>query len=563
MERSTAAHRVIGKLIGNTGDPMRLQVALKDSFSARRGEFVRILHQEDRTEAPLPVLGRIVSLSRSNVLFSEAVSEGVADLTLLPGTRVTGETLHATLELLGYMDPSSGQPRIPRRPLDPGSEVLGVDFEFLRDFYRFDPANSIHLGNLVGYERGANTVPVFLDVNRLATEHVAVLAMTGAGKSFTVGRLIERLVGLHNATVVVFDPHGEYGRAFKGGQVHFSDAVAGTDDERDRLQLKQVRENLLTLCAKEGRGIVVYTPDLAEFHTKYAGKNKILALSLDQFDLDEFSAVLPGLSEPQQRVLDAALRFWTKTTAPPRTADALLAMLTDRLDDLRHWEELTEAEASALNTRSAAVVAIRLRRLLNESKSFYCTGMASPLEVKAMVGRPAETGGRLVIIDLQGMSDSARQIVVALLSTEILNASFDKSDSIRPVFLVYEEGHNFAPAGAPSLSRNIIKRIASEGRKFGVGFAIVSQRPSKLDPDVTSQCNTLIVMRLKNPDDQHFIVRASDMLSRHDIDELPALSTGEALVSGRSIPAPLLIKIGLKALEHGGESPDVLREWNP
>jgi uncharacterized protein len=563
MERSTAAHRVIGKLIGNTGDPMRLQVALKDSFAARRGEFVRILHQEDRAEEPLPVLGRIVSLSRSNVLFSEAVSEGVADLTLLPGTRMTGETLHATLELLGYMDPSSGQPRIPRRPLDPGSEVLGVDFEFLRDFYRFDPANSIHLGNLVGYERGANTVPVFLDVNRLATEHVAVLAMTGAGKSFTIGRLIERLVGLHNATVVVFDPHGEYGRAFKGGQVHFSDAVVGTDDERDRLQLKQVRENLLALCAKEGRGIVVYTPDLAEFHTKYAGKNKILALSLDQFDLDEFSAVLPGLSEPQQRVLDAALRFWTKTTAPPRTADALLAMLTDRLDDLRHWEELTEAEASALNTRSAAVVAIRLRRLLNESKSFYSTGMASPLEVKAMVGRPAEAGGRLVIVDLQGMSDSARQIVVALLSTEILNASFDKSDSIRPVFLVYEEGHNFAPVGAPSLSRNIIKRIASEGRKFGVGFAIVSQRPSKLDPDVTSQCNTLIVMRLKNPDDQNFIVRASDMLSRHDIDELPALSTGEALVSGRSIPAPLLIKIGLKALEHGGESPDVLREWNP
>ena len=107
--------------------------------------------------------------------------------------------------------------------------------------------------------------------------------------------------------------------------------------------------------------------------------------------------MLPGLSEPQQRVLDAALRFWVRTTAPPRAADALLAMLTGRLDDLRHWEELSEAEASALNTRSAAVVAIRLRRLLNESKSFYCTGMANPLEIKTMVGRPAETGGRLVM----------------------------------------------------------------------------------------------------------------------------------------------------------------------
>ena len=71
-----------------------------------------------------------------------------------------------------------------------------------------------------------------------------------------------------------------------------------------------------------------------------------------------------------------------------------------------------------------------------------------------------------------------------------------------------------------------IKRIASEGRKFGVGFSIISQRPSKLDPDVTSQCNTIITMRLKNPDDQRFMAKTSDMFSKADIDELPSLSTG-------------------------------------
>jgi hypothetical protein len=100
--------------------------------------------------------------------------------------------------------------------------------------------------------------------------------------------------------------------------------------------------------------------------------------------------VLPGLTEPQQRVLDAGLRYWIKTTAAPRTADTLLGFLTDRLDDLRHWDELSEAEAGALNVRSAAVVAIRLRRLINESKSFYCTGMDQPLDVKAMVGPSIE-----------------------------------------------------------------------------------------------------------------------------------------------------------------------------
>ena len=107
----------------------------------------------------------------------------------------------------------------------------------------------------------------------------------------------------------------------------------------------------------------------------------------------------------------------------------------------------------------------------------------------------------------------------------------------------------------------LFRSIAAEGRKFGVGFGIISQRPSKLDPDVTSQCNTIITMRLKNPDDQRFITKTSDMLTKADIDELPALSTGEALIIGRSIPAPLLVKVGTKALVHGGQSPEVVKEW--
>jgi DNA helicase HerA-like ATPase len=168
-----------------------------------------------------------------------------------------------------------------------------------------------------------------------------------------------------------------------------------------------------------------------------------------------------------------------------------------------------------------------------------------------------------VIIDLQGLSDDARQIIVALLASEILQAASSKTEPTRPCFLVFEEGHNFAPADGASISRGIIKRIAAEGRKFGVGFAIISQRPSKLDPDVTSQCNTLITMRIKNPEDQRFIAKSTEQLSQADLDELPALSTGEALISGRSIPAPLLVRIGFKALKHGGESPQILNEWAP
>ncbi len=75
---------------------------------------------------------------------------------------------------------------------------------------------------MIGYDKGSNIVPVYLNVNKLVTEHLAVLAMTGSGKSYTVGRIIERLVAEMNGTVVVFDVHGEYGKAFEKGEIHFN-----------------------------------------------------------------------------------------------------------------------------------------------------------------------------------------------------------------------------------------------------------------------------------------------------------------------------------------------------
>jgi len=552
-------HQVLGRLVGNTGDPSNLSMAMNSSFAGRRGEFVRISHQERKDEPFTDVLGRIVSIHRSNVLYNSGMGSAVTDLELMPGAQITGENLYARLELVGYKDRSTGRIRMPRRPLDPGANVETVDFHFLSDFYDFNEATSLHLGNLIGYDRGENVVPVYLDVTNLATEHLAVLAMTGAGKSYTVGRIIERLVALHNATVVVFDPHGEYGRALAGGKLQFND-FSENEDPRDERSLPQIQD-LLKRLTDAGAGIKVYTPQDTTFRHKYAGENIELAMQFDKFEMDDISEVLPGLTEPQQRVLDVAIRYWRKIEKEPRDINRLRDLLGDGLDELREWDQITEAESRALNGRSAAVASIKLRRILLEAKAFYHPSLQAPTNIHRMVGRLGEKKGRLIIVDLQGLSDTAKQILTALVSSEILRAASSKTDPIRPVFMVYEEGHTFAPSGEQAISLRIIKKIAGEGRKFGVGFAIVSQRPSKLDPDVTSQCNTIIAMRLKNPDDQRFILRVSDMFSKADVDELPGLSTGEALVSGRSIPAPLLVKVGTKALVHGGESPKVLDMW--
>ncbi|EDY20983.1 protein of unknown function DUF87 [Chthoniobacter flavus Ellin428] len=553
-------HQVLGRLVGDTGDPTNLSMMLNSSFACRRGEFVRIRHREREEEEETDVLGRVLSLSRSNLLYNSGMGSSITDLELMPGARLTGENLFGKIDVVGYRDPVTGQIRIPRRPLDPGARVETVDYQFLSNFYQFDEQSSLHIGNLVGYDRGANIVPVYLDVNKLVTEHLAVLAMTGAGKSYTVGRIIERLVALHNGTVVVFDPHGEYGRALQGGQIRFGESTP-EDDPRDAASLERIRE-LMKRLNEAGAGIAVYTPQNPSFRAKYAGANSELALQFDHFEMDDIAEILPGLTEPQQRVLDVAIRYWRHIQPEePRDINRLRHLLGDGLEELQEWSELSASEAQALNSRSAAVASMKLARVLYEAQSFYSAAIAQPTNVHDITGRPADRKGRLVVVDLQGLSDTARQIIAALVSSEILKAASSKTDPIRPVFLVYEEGHNFAPANGQAVSHRIIRKIAGEGRKFGVGFAIISQRPSKLDPDVTSQCNTVIAMRLKNPDDQRFIARTSDMFSKADIDELPSLSTGEALICGRSILAPLLVKIGSKALVHGGESPAVLNVW--
>jgi DNA helicase HerA-like ATPase len=308
---------ILGRLVGNTGDPTNLSMVLNSSFAGRRGEFVRVRHREQEDGSATDVLARIVSISRSNVLYNSGLGRAVTELELLPGAHVTGEQVMGKLEAIGFRDPDTGQIKMPRRALDPGAPVEPVNFQFLSAFYEFQEYSSLHIGNLVGYERGSTAVPVYLDVNRLVTEHLAVLAMTGSGKSYTVGRIIERLVAINNGTVVVFDPHGEYGRALQGGQLRFNERPDELDDQRDQAALPAIRD-AFTRLREAGAGISIYSPQNASFRQKYAGANQELALQFDHFEMDDISEILPGLTEPQQRVLDVAIRYWIahETTTP-------------------------------------------------------------------------------------------------------------------------------------------------------------------------------------------------------------------------------------------------------
>jgi len=128
-----------------------------------------------------------------------------------------------------------------------------------------------------------------------------------------------------------------------------------------------------------------------------------------------------------------------------------------------------------------------------------------------------------------------------------------------PVFLIIEEAHRFA--SRDSRSYRVLRTILSEGRKFGVGVCLISQRPSKIDSDILSQCMTQVIMRIVNPADQENIKSSVESIGKEMIEELPGLTKGQALVAGVAINSPVLIRVRNRLTSHGGLSKNAPQEW--
>jgi len=143
----------------------------------------------------------------------------------------------------------------------------------------------------------------------------------------------------------------------------------------------------------------------------------------------------------------------------------------------------------------------------------------------------------------------------------VLSDIYDKAATDQfeyPVFVFVEEAHRFIPAEGSTYSSGIIKKIAAEGRKFGVFIVLITQRPSKIHSDALSQCNSQIIMRLTNPHDQKAVSSSSERLSESLMEDLPGLNTGEAVVVGEMTRAPLMMSVKKRRTKEGGSDIDII-----
>jgi len=315
-------------------------------------------------------------------------------------------------------------------------------------------------------------------------KHLAILAMSGAGKSYSVSVLLEELLELpkeHSIGIVLFDVHGEY-------------------------------KSFAEPAPKE----------YVSYHnkTKYfdASKMKFALHSLNDSLLFKF---LGDISLTQQRELLKILREF-KSSPDKQVFD---------LDDLIKYIEDSDLKSNVKDPLLGWLNLIESQNIFAKTSSFDIFNIADP--------------GKLTIIDLSNVLDMQRkQLIVAYLSSKLFELRRD--EKIAPFLIILEEAHQFIPQSGSEeymKTRSIFETIAREGRKFGACLCLVSQRPVNLSTTVLSQCNTQILLRIINPNDLIHIKESCEGLDEKSAKIITGLDVGEALFVGSSVKFPVFFKV--------------------
>jgi uncharacterized protein len=406
------------------------------------------------------------------------------------------ENLLGIARVIGYRD-EQGVVKLPTVPFRPGAKVFLSEEPLIAEVLGLK-----HRGNTgayVGMLRN-HSLKIELDINQLVQRHVSVLAKTGGGKSYLLGVLIEELLR-HKVTCVIIDPHGEYGSLREAGPKNGVHARFGVETQGFP---KQIQE---------------YSPD-----STLNPSAKPLTFSLRHLDPRDL-LVFMGLTNVKQYL------------APLK---ALLEEVAAANPDFTVKDLVRAAE------RGEGAVAELLHERLEYVEQTKLLGPKGT-SLTDLIQKGVAT-----LINLRGVAPDVQELVVARLALTIFDNR--KKNKIPPLFLVIEEAHNFAPQQGSATCSRILKNIASEGRKFGLGLCVVTQRAARIDKSVLSQCNTQLILQVTNPLDLKAIAQSIEGLTSGMTEMIQSLPVGVALVTGGGYHTPLFCEVRPRASKHGGES---------
>jgi DNA helicase HerA-like ATPase len=457
------------------------------THAAEIGAVVRLLGSHGRS------FGVITSLKRNGRRLGE-------DDDLLVEIRLVGE-------ILGD-DPEGGvfQRGVSNHPALDGP-IFSATRDELRIMYARPDAATIRLGTL----RQAPDLDAFAITDNLLGKHFAVLGTTGAGKSCAVTLIMQAILDAHPfGHIVMLDPHNEYARAFAGRAELLNPATL-----RLPYWLLNFEEIAEILVSRES------PPDRA--YSEMAILRRAILAARQTFAAGERDAAQITIDTPVPYRLSELVRIIREEMGAFNKADssAPYQHLISRIESVASDKRFEFMFSSFLVQDNMDKVLSQILRV--------------PVD-----GRP------ITIIDISGVPSDIVDVVVSVLFRLIFEfALWSERGKSPPVLLVCEEAHRYVPQDertgfAPT--KRSIGRIAKEGRKYGLGLCLVTQRPAELSVSSLSQCNTIFALRLGNEHDLEFVRHAVPDSSRWLMDALPALNTREAIVVGDGVPVPMHIR---------------------
>jgi len=461
----------------------------------KRGKYVKIV-----TKTGEELIGIVSNINLTDELYRQSggrleLIRGYEELTL-----VRNEVI---VSILGTLTSDGVDRRILSTPT-PGDRVYPLDDEKLSEIFS---NGDIEIG-VLNTQRG---VRVTLDLNELATKHLAILAMTGSGKSNALGIIILNLLEKFTyPRILLIDTHSEY------------IPLKFIDGYEDRVRIYAPRGRLRDALIDIGI-------DVEDLEIPY------WLLNIDEW----YSLIgLDARATKQRRIFRAALRSVKENELPgSRLNDPIyfeIGHLLNMLERMRDSDEVLMKLEDALD---------------NEDYDFIFTPSNAlqlkddPKKMFFLITKPVLSNG-LNIISLGGLSSEVQNVVTSMLLRWLFRISIEAKLKRMPIpmMIAVEEAHVYAPEYFTP-AKYILEKIAKEGRKFGIGLIVVSQRPRELSQTLLAQCGTLIALRTVNPSDQAHIQRSMEDVTQMVLSSLPSLGKGEAVISGPAIPIPGIVKI--------------------
>ncbi len=486
MNDEVKEKEVIGRCLGETSTD---KVSFVSKKMPQVGQYVYLEYNDQI------VIGMVESLLRGSTSMREDILDPDTIEKIL---NIEGDIDHyvkGKITIYGDKD----YLRIPRTPAPPGTEIKAADTKLLKEVFAMD--NGLKIGSLLTQ----NEVDVKVNINKLVSRHLAVLAMTGAGKSNATSVIIDELLRV-NGALLLFDMHGEYVNAkFKNGEVN-----------------------------------------------KIATKINPKELSIYEY---KKLASVPDNAVNQEFYLRDVFDFAEEETKDPSGAyrgQTFLEIMQEKITD-----KVAELESEETKRKPHIDAATQVMFKLEDMKKKYnkILGESDVADITDQIEL-----GKLNVINLNNLDETAMDILVDHTLSEVLNKR--KSEDLDyPIFSIIEEAHILASNQRDTRSKSTISKIAREGRKFGVGLCLVSQSPKNVDSNTLSQVNNMIILRLIEPGDQKHVQQSSESLSDDMLNQLPSLNIGEAVLLGQMTKLPTMVKIDEFKGKLIGNDPDALKEW--